>query len=146
MGSQRKDIVVRSADKGGAVIVLDSGLYDSLNKYMLADIDTYRPLSHNPTSIFQTAFTKLLEEGVSLGAISTSDMKKLTVNHPIVPIFHSFPKIHKGVFPPLLRPIVAGIGSIGERLSAWVDSYLQALLYQRHQGFGIHYGWPNLGV
>lgn len=48
--------------------------------------------------------------------------------HPQTAVFHSFPKIHKGGFPPSIRPIVAGINSLSERLWEWLDSYLQPLI------------------
>lgn len=43
--SNREDIIIRMADKGGAVTILDSELYRSLNKCMLDDSNTYRQLS-----------------------------------------------------------------------------------------------------
>lgn len=49
----------------------------------------------------------------------------------IVPVFHGLPKIHKAVFPPTLRPIIAGIGSLCEKLSKWVDAHLQPLVQER---------------
>lgn len=48
----------------------------------------------------------------------------LDVDYPVIPVYHSLPKVHKDIFPPPLRPIVAGIGSLGERLRFWIDSYL----------------------
>lgn len=108
--------------------VLDTGLYISLNKSMLGDADTYRQLSCDPTNIFQQQLKTLLNEGVEMGALTNTDAEKMFIQCPIIPIFHSLPKVHKGVFPPPLRPIVAGIGSLGERLSAWVDAHLQPLI------------------
>ncbi|XP_073522074.1 uncharacterized protein [Phyllobates terribilis] len=37
---------------------------------------------------------------------------------------------HKNIFPPPLRPIVAGLGSMGERLGVWIDFYLQPLVQE----------------
>lgn len=45
-----------------------------------------------------------------------------------MPIFHHLPKIHKGLHPLTGRPIVAGIGSLNERLGEWVDRQLQPLV------------------
>lgn len=63
-----------------------------------------------------------------MGVLSKMESEKLYAAHPVVPVFHSFPKLHKFIFPPPMRPIVAGIGSMGERLGAWVDSFLQPLV------------------
>lgn len=46
------DITIRTADKGGNIIILDSGLYGYLNQSMLSDIHTYRLLDHYPTSLY----------------------------------------------------------------------------------------------
>lgn len=43
-------------------------------------------------------------------------------------IYHSLPKIHKNTFPSPMRPIVAGIGSILEKRSTWVDHHLQPIV------------------
>lgn len=126
--SEREDIVVRQADKGGAVIVLDSELYRSLNRSLLDDPTTYRKQSQDPTAPFLKHLNSLLNIGEQLEVLSNTEVDKLMVNFPVVPIFHSFPKYHKEVFPPPLRPIVTGIGSIGEGLGAWVDAYLQPLV------------------
>lgn len=58
-------------------------------------------------------------------AITKNLSGKLYVELPAVPIYHALPKIHKETFPPPLRPIVEGNGSILEHLSDWVYHYLQ---------------------
>lgn len=47
---------------------------------------------------------------------------------PIMPIFHNLPNVHKGCNPLLSRPMVAGIGSLNERLGEWIDHQLQPLV------------------
>lgn len=126
--SANEQIVIRSADKGGAIVVLDSELYRKVNYDILSDVHTYRALSYNPTSVFQNKIRDLLQEGVSLGVLTERMAQDLYVDHPIVPLYHSLPKVHKGTFPPPMRPIVAGIGSLNERLGSWVDAYLQPLV------------------
>lgn len=99
-------------------MVLDSGLYNKLNLEMLSDVNTYRYLSSDPTKVFSNKLKCLLQEGVAMGAITKKNSEDLFVSHPVIPVFHSLPKIHKEVFPPPLRPIVAGIGSLSERLGS----------------------------
>lgn len=98
---------------------------------ILNDETTYRKLSADPTLPFKKSLVNLLEEGVALGAITPQVAKYMNVEHPIIPIFHGFPKTHKKAFPPPLRPIVSGIGSLCERLSEWVDAHLQPLVISR---------------
>lgn len=102
----------------------NGGLYKKLNLDFLSDWNTYTQLSQDPTMLFQKKLKSVLQEGVIMGAITQKLADKQFVIDPVVPIFHSLPKIHKYVFPPPVRPIVAGIGSLGERLGNWIDSHL----------------------
>lgn len=105
-------------------MVLDSELHRLLNMNMLKGESTYRALPHDPTIMFQGKFKSLLQQGVELVALTQSESEKLYIDHRDTG-FHLLPKLHKGVFHPPLRPIVAGIGSMRKKLIAWVDSYLQ---------------------
>lgn len=98
---------------------------------LLSQEDTYRSLTSDPTLIFKKSLGKLLMEGVSLGVITPKIGEFLNVEHPVTPIFHGLPKTHKSVFPPPLRPIISGIGSLCERVSEWVDTYLQPIVRTR---------------
>lgn len=66
----------------------------------------------------------LLDWGVRDGVFTQALAENLYNDHLVIPIFHSLPKVHKNVFLPPLRPIVAGIGSLGENLGAWLDHML----------------------
>lgn len=95
---------------------------------MLKDTSTYRQVPGDSTVTFQKELKSLLNKGIEMGVLSQPDAEKLFVIHPVTPIFHSLHKFHKGVFSPPLRPIVVGIGSMWEKLSAWVDAFLQLLV------------------
>lgn len=122
------DIIIRQADKGGNIILLDAGLYKKLNDDMLGDSNTYRVLDADPTTVFSVQLRSLANIGFSLGILDQKQVDYICVSHPVMAIFHSLPKVHKGGFPPPLRPIVAGIGSLNERLCSWLDSHLQPLI------------------
>lgn len=109
-------------------MILNSELFRLMKMNMLKDEITYRALSHDPTIVFQGKLKSLLQLGVEIGVLTQSDADKLYTDHPVIPVFHSLPKLHKRVFPPPLRPIIAGIGSMGKKLSVWVDSYVQPLV------------------
>lgn len=102
------DLVIRQADKGGAVVLLDKGLYLRENTLMLSDAFTYRKLESNPTNVFKAKLETLVNEGVSLGVLSEKQAKFIIVDNPRIPIYHSLPKIHKSIFPPPMRLIVLG--------------------------------------
>lgn len=73
----------------------------------------------------------LLEEGLALGVITPKIAQYINVEFPVLPKFYGLPKTHKDIFPPPLRPIISGIGSLCERLIEWVDAHLQPLLSSR---------------
>lgn len=122
------NLVVKNADKGGAIIVLDAELYRLLNNLMLADDKMYVKLKNDPTNVYKEKLNLLLRWGVCEGILSKGVSEKIWIEHPVAPIFHSLPKIHKDIFPPPMRSIVAGIGSLGENLGAWLDHMLQPLV------------------
>lgn len=121
------DLVVQKADKGGAVVLLDGGLYKKLDLEILGDTNTYTHLS-NVLHCFRKKTKSLLQEAVAMEAINQNLADKLYVTCPSIPILHSLPKYHKQVFPPPLRPIVSGVGSMGEFLGIWIDKHLQPLV------------------
>lgn len=117
-------IVVRNADKGGTVVVLDAETYKQEALQQLSDPLTYQTLTCDPSPTFKTKLSALLNRAVQVGLFSPSDIELFIPAHPITPIFHHLPKVHKGTNPLTGRPIVAGIGSLNERLGEWVDSQL----------------------
>lgn len=94
-----KDIIVRKAEKGGSVVLMDMDLYIKLNKAMLEDPTTYTKLKSNPTKQFLVDFIQILCNGVSLGVFNDK-LEYLLVEDPVVPVFHALPKTHKNKFPP----------------------------------------------
>lgn len=106
---------------------MDTDMYIQEALRQLSDTQTYQLLSSNPTLPFKHKLSALLDRAVSMGIFSHSDKEKLIPGHSIMPIFHHLPKVHKGLQPLTGRPIVAGIGSLNERLGEWVDSQLQPL-------------------
>lgn len=123
-----KDLIVRRADKGGAIAILNGGLYRKFNQDILSDRNTYT--QQDLTVIFLKKLKSLLQEKAIMGAITQKLADKLFVTGLVVPILHSFTKIHKEVFPPPIRPIVAGLGSLGEWLENWNDCHLQPIVAQ----------------
>ncbi|KAM9326562.1 ficolin-2-like [Gastrophryne carolinensis] len=107
------EIVIRAADKGGCVVVLNTKDYEMEALRQLGDTNTYRELMQDPTSDFQSHLKSVLNEGKELGILSTKDIDVMCVDSPIAPIFHHLPKIHKPQRPPAGRPIVAEIKVIG---------------------------------
>lgn len=70
----------------------------------------------------------LLNEGVFWGIFDKKMALNLIPEYPVSPIFHHLPKIHKGLNPLNRGLIIAGIGSINEKLGEWLDNVLQPLV------------------
>lgn len=121
-------IVIKNADKGGAVVVLDASSCKEEALRQLSDQTTYHRLRGDPTGSFKWELSALLDRAVSMGIFTTKDKEMLIPAFPVMPIFHHLPKLHKGLTPLTGRPIVAGIGSLNERLGQWVDQQLQQLV------------------
>lgn len=80
-------LIVRQADKEGKVVVLDKDLYGT---------QVLQLLSQTHISIFdiRSYLSRLLSEGVALGAITSKISQYIDIEHPVVPIFHSLPRTH----------------------------------------------------
>lgn len=122
------NVIIRPSDKGDSEVVLDRGLFVKLVYDMLGDTNFCHKLTSDPTTQVRAALECLLAEGVTLGIIDNKRKEHLLVKDPICSLFHALPKTYKQVFPPPLRPIVAGIGSLVENLCIWLDDLLQLLV------------------
>lgn len=103
------DLVVRQADKGGAVVTLDKGLYIRENKKMLEDKNTYR-LASDPTPSFKIKLEKLVNKGLHLGVLTQRRANYINREHSCIPIYHSLPKLHKAGFS--LAFVLLSLGTI----------------------------------
>ncbi|XP_053545365.1 uncharacterized protein LOC128636363 [Bombina bombina] len=122
-------IVIRQSDKGGSVVVLDKSTYTCEALRQLNDPKAYTSLRRDPTMQYQSMLKDLLYDGLEMGIIDRKSFDCLLVDNPVMPIFHHLPKVHKSLSEIKGRPIVAGIGSLLEPLSKWVDQFLQPLVH-----------------
>lgn len=64
---KNSSIVIKNADKEGAVVVLDADLYKKEASWQLSDITTYRKLKSDPTTSFRNELSTLLDRAVAVG-------------------------------------------------------------------------------
>ena len=122
----RKDIVIKKADKGGATVILDSKDYLEEGVRQLSDEKYYEKLDHNPTKeheeIVRTTIDRLVEED----EISEETAKKLYPSNSRTLLFYLLPKVHKEGCPG--RPVVSSVKCHTEKISAFVDEKLRPIV------------------
>lgn len=118
-------IVIRQADKGGAVVVWNKCDYINEAMSQLNDTDVYRRLDHDPKFAFIQKIKDVVESAVSDNLIDTDLAKFLMVEHPRTPLLYLLPKIHKSLQQPPGRPIVSGRDSLLSHVSIFLDRALR---------------------
>lgn len=124
--SANTDIVIKPADKGGAVVILD--LKDYLNEgySQLKDTNVYQKLDQCKTDEYYTVICRYLEYCYKFDReISKETYEYLTHFKPRTSRLYLLPKIHKKQRPPPGRPVISSNGSPTERISSFVDYFLK---------------------
>lgn len=91
----RKDLIVRPADKGGGIIVMNKSDYISEMPRILSDQDTYAELPSNPTNGYKRDLTTLVKKGFDRQILNKKEKAYLIPTAPRIPIIYHLPKIHK---------------------------------------------------
>lgn len=123
--SENDKIVIKSADKGGGVVILDKTAYLTEANRLLSDNKYYKLLTNDPSTKFSDEYHRLINDAYSTNILSKNEYKFLTIENPVMSIFYFLPKIHKNLTNPPGRPIISGIGSLTSNLSQYVDRHLQ---------------------
>ncbi|KAJ1091293.1 hypothetical protein NDU88_004420 [Pleurodeles waltl] len=124
---QRTDVIIKPADKGGAVVAMKVCDYIEEGMRQLMDTNTYKPLETDPTEDLNKEIKNMVAKYRSLTLIDvTADI--LVHPKPRPGRFYMLPKIHKMNNPG--RPIISGNDTATERLSLFVDLHLQPIVQQ----------------
>ncbi|CAJ0916819.1 unnamed protein product [Ranitomeya imitator] len=125
-----KEMIIKPADKGGGIVVMDKIKYIQEAHRQLNDISIYTPLNGDPTNtvkeLIKVTLMKYCEEGV----LDQKTCEYLTKQNPITPVFYILPKIHKSLDNPPGRPIVASTESILSPISKFLEKILTPLIQQ----------------
>ena len=129
---QNKDIVIKKADKGSSVVIMDKIEYINEGNRQLGNPKHYRQI--NSPLYLDTAkkITKILQELHQSQAITNKQFKYLAPpDTPRQRRFYMLPKIHKDKtswpnerMPPG-RPIVSDCNSESERIASFIDSFIK---------------------
>jgi hypothetical protein len=90
----RNDIVIKPADKGGALVVWRADLYRNEARRQLGDATFYRRVDKDLTSIHQTTITQTIHYFITAGDLPET-AKNLIHITPRTPVMYFLPKLHK---------------------------------------------------
>ena len=124
----RTDIIIKPADKGSAVVVMDRQKYiDGVMKH-LDNRTNYDILDSDPTANFSKQIQTTLTNMHSRDVLTNKALAFLSPTGSKAARFYILPKIHKPGNPG--RPIVSGNGSPTENISLYVDHFIKPLVPQ----------------
>ena len=123
---KRKDIIIKKADKGSTVVIQDRQKYIDTGLEHLSDKNTYSELEEDQTKQVAEEVTQTVRAMYQEGHIDKPTAEYL-LPPPMVrtQAMYFLKKIHKN--PPTARPIVSGCDGPTERISAYLDHWLQPL-------------------
>ena len=101
------DIVIKEADKGGAVVVWGRKDYCKEAYKHLNDQQVYEVTESDPLNEVNVLVEKALDPLVNKGYINAANKKYLVVSKPHLGKFYLLPKIHKGLENVPGRPVIS---------------------------------------
>ena len=128
--SRNTDIIIKPADKGGAIVILNRNDYLREGYTQLSNRNFYQEIPEDLTEQNRVLVQNAIEDMYQNGEIDISVKNYLTDIHCKTPNFYLLPKIHKGITPPPGRPILSANGSPTEKISQFVDHFLSPLCPQ----------------
>ena len=123
--SNNKFITIKPADKGGAVVIQNTDDYITECNRQLQDKTFYKQINKDPTTKHNNIIKSTLSTAVKQHDIDLEISNLLTEKNPTTARFYTVPKIHKENNPG--RPIISGNGCPTEKISVYVNNFLQPL-------------------
>ena len=120
-----ESIVIKKADKGSNVIIMDRSMYLHEGKKQLNNKDFYLKIPKDLTLTFKHKVDLLNTEMHENNQISDKTFAYLLEGGNRTSIFYMLPKVHKNQKEPPGRPIVSSVNSPTEKISQLIDIKLQ---------------------
>jgi len=117
-------IVCKPADKGASIVVMNRLDYLREGYKQLSDSRFYRYMEEDLTQKHTKEVNDLVEDTYQNDEIDETVKDYLIERNIKTARFYMLPKIHKNIRPPPGRPVVAGIASPTEKISQFVDHFL----------------------
>jgi len=122
------NIVIKPADKGSAVVVMNTTDYITEAHRQLSDTNFYEKVDTDLTEKHNTTVHKAVNTMLDQGDITQKTSDYLKVKNPKTARFYLLPKIHKNKIPPPGRPIVSANDCPTEKISGLVDHFLNPIV------------------
>lgn len=124
------DVIIKSADKGGGIVLLNKADYIKEANRLLSNKTTYRKLKKDPTIDFTIEVNVIVKSALERGVINKTEASFFTKSFYQTPYFYYLPKVHKNLTSPPGRPIVAAMDSVTTGFSQYIDQFLQPIVQQ----------------
>ena len=124
--SEREDIIITKADKGGAVVIVDVKDYIKEAERQLNNTEKYRKRQEDPTATNIKLVNDTIERFKKQKLINEKVAEGLKRNDPKTPKFYLRPKIHKEGNPG--RPVVSSANCHTANISKYVDYHFQPIV------------------
>lgn len=111
------------------MVLTKENFYGEIQR-LLADVDTYHPLTGDPLVKLKAELLHWVNNGAAQSILDKKEALYLIPKVPRTPVLYIVPKIHKNRTNPPGRPIISGIGSLYSRVGEYLDIYLQPLVIQ----------------
>ncbi|CAJ0949880.1 unnamed protein product, partial [Ranitomeya imitator] len=118
------NIIIKAADKGGTLVVMNRSQYVGEIRRQLADTNTYKKIQSDPTFTIRRKIDNILNKHLEHKTIDSKTRTFLINQHPVTPVLYTLPKIHKDLHNPPGRPIVASTDSILNPVSVFLEKIL----------------------
>lgn len=120
-----KKIIIKPADKGSGTVILTPHQYETEVHNQLNNKKHYKKLEKDITGELRLKIGDTLKHFTDSKFIPP-DVTKILIPETVRPArFYILPKIHKNLENPPGRPIMSANGHVTERISEYVDLYLQ---------------------
>ena len=122
---KRKDIVIKAADKGGAVVVWRADLYQKEALRQLSDTSFHAKVDKDLTFINQNFVKNTIKDLIAKQELPAT-AKNLIITTPRTSCIYFLPKIHKPNNPG--RPIVSACSCPTELISSYLDKIMAPIV------------------
>ena len=123
--SKRKDIIVKAADKGGALVVWRADLYQKEALRQLSDTSFYAKVDKDLTSANQQIVKSTINDLIVKQELPAT-ASNLIITTPRTSCIYFLPKIHKPNNPG--RPIVSACSCPTELISSYLDKIMAPIV------------------